>query len=118
MSSNGASGAFGTSPTSGYILNFLSTFVVFVASIICHAPISVMYFFIIYLVFRIKMNPNLALIPTVTSILYLARIWMRTRCQCFPEKSCIFSSESYKTFNRESMATNLCCLLVLRLQHG
>jgi hypothetical protein len=35
-------------------------FVVFVASTICHAPVS----FMIYLVFRIKMNRNLALIPT------------------------------------------------------
>jgi hypothetical protein len=39
-------------------------FVVFVASTICHAPISVL----IYLVFRIKMNRNLALFPTIQKL--------------------------------------------------
>jgi membrane-bound acyltransferase YfiQ involved in biofilm formation len=34
--------------------------VVFVANTICHAPVSITNFFMIYLVFRIKMN----LIPT------------------------------------------------------
>jgi hypothetical protein len=58
ISSNGASGAFSTGPASGYILNFLFMFVVFVASTICHARVM------IYLEFRIKINYNLALIPT------------------------------------------------------
>jgi hypothetical protein len=37
-----------------------------------HAPISVMKFFIIYLVFRINLNRNMPLIPTVTSLRYIA----------------------------------------------
>jgi hypothetical protein len=62
--SNNASDAFGTRLTSGYILNFLFMVVVFVASTIYHAPISVIPIIMIYLIFRIKMNRNLALIPT------------------------------------------------------
>jgi hypothetical protein len=66
ISSNGVSGAFGTSSASGYILNFLFIFVVFIASTICYARISVM----IYLMFWIKMNRNLALIPTQTTFAF------------------------------------------------
>jgi hypothetical protein len=59
--SNGASGAFGTSPASRYILNFLFMLVVFLASTIYYALVPIM----IYLEFRIKLNRNLALIPTL-----------------------------------------------------
>jgi hypothetical protein len=43
-------------------------FVVFVASTICHAPISIIIFVVIYLVFLIKMNRNLDLIPTIQKL--------------------------------------------------
>jgi len=37
MSGNGASGSFGTGPASGYFLNFMFMFIVFVTSTLDHA---------------------------------------------------------------------------------
>ena len=69
MSGNGASGSFGTSPASGYFLNFMFMFIVFVTSTLDHALIFIYRNVMIYaLFFGIKMNCNwpliLALKPT------------------------------------------------------
>jgi hypothetical protein len=65
MSGNGASGSFGTGPASGYILNFMFMFIVFVTSTLDHALIFIYRNVMIYaLFFGIKMNRNWPLIST------------------------------------------------------
>ena len=59
MSGNGASGSFGTSPASGYFLNFIFMFIVFVTSTLNHALIFIYRNIMIYaFFFVIKMNRN------------------------------------------------------------
>ena len=65
MSGNGAFGSFGTGPATGYFLNFLFMFVIFVTSKLDRALIFIYGKVMIYaLMFRIKMNQNWPLIPT------------------------------------------------------
>jgi len=59
MSGNGASGSFGTGPASGYFLNFMFMFIVFVTSTLDHALNFIYKNIIIYaFIFGIKMNRN------------------------------------------------------------
>jgi len=70
MSGNGASGSFGTGPASGYFLNLMFMFIVFVTSTLNHALNFIYKNVMIYaLIFGIKMNPNWPLIPTAASLL-------------------------------------------------
>ena len=59
MSGNGASGSFGTGPASGYFLDFMFMFIVFVTSMLDHALNFIYKNIIIYaFIFGIKMNRN------------------------------------------------------------
>src|SRR6266540_6955797 len=71
MLSNSASGAFGTGPASGYSLIYI--FVIYsyviVVNACCvktldHSPVNIIMFILIRLVFRIKINRKMPLIPT------------------------------------------------------
>ena len=69
MSGNGTSGSFGTSPASGYFLNFMFMFIVFVTNTLDHALNFIYKNVIIYaLIFEIKINHNWPLIPTASRI--------------------------------------------------
>ena len=69
MSGNGASGSFGTGPTSGYFLNFMFMFIIFVTSTLDHALSFIYKNVIIYaFIFGIKMNRNWPLIPTIQKL--------------------------------------------------
>ena len=69
MSGNGASGSFGTGPASGYFLNFMFMFIVFVTSTLDHALNFIYKNVMIYaLIFGIKMNRNWPLIPTIQKL--------------------------------------------------
>jgi len=66
MSGNDAFGSFETSPTSMYFLNFMFMFIVFVTSTLNHALNFIYKNIMIYaFIFRIKMNRNWPLIPTL-----------------------------------------------------
>ena len=59
MLGNGTSGSFGTGPASGYFLNLMFMFIVFVTSSLNHALIFIYRNVMIYaLFFEIKMNHN------------------------------------------------------------
>ena len=75
MSSNSASGAFGTGPASGYspIYIFAIYFYVIVVNACCvktmdHAPVNIIMFVLICLIFRIKINRKMPLIPTIQKL--------------------------------------------------
>ena len=69
MSGNGASGSFGTGPASGYFLNFMFMFIVFVTNPLNHALIFIYRNVMIYaLIFGIKMNCSWPLIPTIQKL--------------------------------------------------
>ena len=69
MSGNGASGSFGTGPASGYFLNFMFIFIVFVTSTLNHALIFIYRNVMIYsLFFGIKMNRNWPLILAIQKL--------------------------------------------------
>ena len=64
MSGNGTSGSFGTGPASGYFLNFMFIFIVFVTNTLDHALNFIYKNDMIYaLILGIKMNRNWPLIP-------------------------------------------------------
>ena len=69
MSGNSTSGSFGTGPASGYFLNFMFMFIVFVTSTLVHALNFIYKNVMIYaLIFGIKINRNWPLIPTIQKL--------------------------------------------------
>ena len=55
MSGNGASGSFGIGPASGYFLNFMFMFIVFVTSMLDHTLIFIYRYVMIYtIIFELK----------------------------------------------------------------
>ena len=71
MSGNSASGAFGTGPASGYSLIYIFAIYIYVivTNACCvktmdHAPVNIIMFVMICLIFWIKINSKISLIPT------------------------------------------------------
>ena len=71
MSSNSTSGAFGIGPSSGYSLIYIFAIYIYVivTNACCvktmdHAPANIFMFVLICLIFRIKINRKMPLIPT------------------------------------------------------
>ena len=84
MSGNGTSGSFRTGPASGYFLNFMFMFVVFITSTLDHTLIFTYRYVMIYaLIFWIKMNPNWPLIPSYMTWFKFLVLWCTWWLNCY-----------------------------------